>query len=254
MPPCTSLNGCFRKVNQQGQALPLPAVNVGWSQEIALDLDMVSAACPKCKILLIETNSNTMGDLAAGVDRAAAMGASAIGNSYYTKEWRKETAQDVHYDHPGVAVTVSSGDRADPFYPAASPYVTSVGGTSLHGSAPNWTETGWTYSGQGCSRYEPRPSYQKRIGDSCKTRSTVDVAAVADPQTGVAVFATLSGGWVVAGGTSVGAPLIAAAYALGGGGHGPAFSYAHRHFFYDISPVGYDLATGIGSPNGIGGL
>src|SRR6267142_5666923 len=82
LPPCTTANGCFKKVNQSGATSPLPTPDVGWAQEISLDLDMVSAACPQCKILLVEANSTSITDLGAAVNTAAAMGAVAISNSY----------------------------------------------------------------------------------------------------------------------------------------------------------------------------
>jgi subtilase family serine protease len=249
LPACTSSNGCFRKVNQSGQAMSYPTADLGWSTEIALDMDMVSAVCPKCKILLVEANSNSLDDLGAAVDTAVSMGAKEISNSYYAPEWSGETAEDVHYNHPGVAITVSAGDQVSPFYPAASPYVTSVGGTTIS----NGTESAWSYGARGCSAYEARPKWQN--GDTgCKNRSIVDVAAIADPQTGVSMYDSTAGGWLVAGGTSVGAPIVAAAYALSGNPQGPAFSYDRASAFNDILPSGYDLATGLGSPNGVGGL
>ncbi|HET9393902.1 MAG TPA: hypothetical protein VFO29_10360 [Candidatus Rubrimentiphilum sp.] len=252
LPPCTTDNGCFRKVNQQGQSGSYPAADVAWGEEISLDLDTVSAVCPNCSIVLVEANSALIDDLGAGVDSAARLGAKAISNSYYAYEWSGETQEDVHYNHPGSAITVSAGDQAAPFYPAASQYVTSVGGTTLSGSAGSWSESAWTYGGQGCSAYVARPSWQPKT--ACKTRATVDVAAVADPQTGVSMYDSLAGGWLVAGGTSIGAPLIAAAYALSGNPAGPAYSYAHRSAFHDIPPAGYDLPTGLGSPNGTTGF
>jgi subtilase family serine protease len=255
LPPCTTANGCFKKVNQQGLSGAYPHSNRAWSQEIALDVEMVSAVCPHCSILLVEANSASIDDLGAGVDEAVALGARVVSNSYYTTEWDGEASEDAHYNHPGVAITASSGDRAAPFYPAASPYVTAVGGTSLVGKPGAWSETAWPYAGSGCSAYEPLPSFQ--AGIPCTTRSAVDMAVVADPQTGVAIFATQAGGWVVAGGTSVGAPVIAAAYALSGNPTGPAYSYANRGGFHAIPPAapgGYDTATGLGSPYGITGL
>jgi subtilase family serine protease len=252
MTACSTQNGCFQKVNEVGAAGSYPAVDNGWSEEIALDLDMVSAACPNCKILLVEANSASIDDLGKAVDTAVAMGANAVSNSYYAPEWSGETSEDVHYTHPGVAMTASSGDQGYPSYPAASAHVTSVGGTTLNGSAGAWNETPWPYGGSGCSAYVAKPAWQKVA--SCSTRSAVDVAAVADPQTGVAMFDTQGGGWLVAGGTSVGAPLVASAYALAHSTAGPAFSYQHRAAFHDIAPAGYDLATGLGSPNGVSGL
>jgi subtilase family serine protease len=253
LPACTSSNGCFEKFNQEGVAGSYPSADANWDAEISLDLDMVSAACPNCKIALVEANSNSLDDLGAGVDTAAGHGATAISNSYYAAEYSGETAEDGHYNHPGIAITASAGDAPQPFYPAASPYVTSVGGTSLTGSIGSWSESAWTYTGQGCSLYESKPDWQGN--NNCKgKRSAVDVAAVADPQTGVSIYDSTAGGWLVAGGTSIGAPLLAAAYALSGNPQGPAYSYARKTAFNDIAPAGYDAATGLGSPSGVGGL
>ena len=253
LPACTSANGCFRKVNQRGQSGSYPAADTGWAAETALDLDMISAACPNCSILLVEADSALIDDLGAGVDTAAAFRAAAVSNSYYAIEWKNERVEDVHYHHDGVAITASSGDRGYASYPAASQYVTAVGGTSLTGGSGGWTETAWKYTGHGCSYYIWRPAWQR--GTSCRGRSAVDVAAVADPQTGVATFSSGAGGWLVAGGTSVGAPLVAAAYALSGRPTGPAFSYSHIGGFHAIGGVsGYQSVTGLGSPNGVGAL
>jgi subtilase family serine protease len=251
LPPCTTANGCFKKVDQRG-GTTYPVVNAAWSDETALDVDMVSAICPNCKILLVEADSASLADLGAAVDQAVALGSRIVSNSYYAYEWPGETAEDVHYRHPGVAITVSSGDAAEPFYPAASPLVTSVGGTTLQGSDGAWTQSAWPHGGRGCSAYEARPRYQAHTG--CSTRATVDVAIDADPQTGVATYATSAGGWIVAGGTSVGAPVVAAAYALAANPQGPAYSYAHRSAFVALSPGPYDAATGLGVPRGTAGF
>ena len=247
LPPCTAANGCFIKRNERGASGPLPAPNPGWAQEIALDLEMVSAVCPNCSLLLIEADTASIDDLGTGVDTAASLGARAISNSYYSSEWSGESAEDAHYTHPGTAITASSGDSGTPSYPAVSAHVTAVGGTSL----ANGSETAWAYGGHGCSAYVDRPAWQPH--DPCASRSAVDVAAVGDPQTGVAMFSATSGGWVVAGGTSVGAPIIAAAYALGTPA-GPAFAYAHPAAFRPLAAGGYDAATGLGSPRGVAGL
>ena len=252
LPDCTSANGCFRKVNQRGSSSTYPAPNTGWAAEIALDLDMVSAACPQCSIILVEADSALLDDLGASVDTAVGMGARAVSNSYYAVEWSNQSVEDAHYRHDGVAITASSGDRGYPSYPAAAATVTSVGGTSLSRAATGWSETAWKYAGHGCSKYVRRPWFQQRL--RCSTRSTVDVAAVADPQTGVATFSTSGGGWYVAGGTSVGAPLVAAGYALSGRPVGPGFSYQRWQSFHAVDGSGYHALTGIGSPNGIAGL
>jgi subtilase family serine protease len=248
---CTAANGCLRVVNEEGAPSSYPQTNAAWDQEIALDLDMVSAVCPSCSILLVEANSPSIADLATGVDTAVAMGAKEVSNSYYTPEWSGESAYDKHYHHPGVAITVSSGDQPSAYYPATSRYVTAVGGTSFSGTSGD--EIGWKYSGSGCSAYEPLPEYQSHVAP-CHTRGVVDVSVVADPQTGVAMYSTLAGGWVVAGGTSVGAPIVAAAYALSGNPQGPGYSYAHPGGFHHLSSRAYALATGLGSPDGLSGL
>ena len=252
LPECSSSNGCFRKVNQRGLTSTYPAPNTGWSAEIALDLDMVSAACPRCSIVLVEADSALLDDLGAAVDTAVRLGARAVSNSYYAVEWANQSVEDAHYRHDGVAITASSGDRGYPSYPASAASVTSVGGTSLSRSGSGWNETAWKYAGHGCSKYVGRPWFQQNFR-RCSTRSAVDVATVADPQTGVATFSTPGGGWYVAGGTSVGAPLIAAAYALGRPA-APGFSYQRWRSFRAVDGAGYHPITGIGSPNGVAGL
>jgi len=107
--PCTTANGCFRKVNQNG-GTTYPNPSAGWAQEISLDLDMVSAVCPKCHILLVEASSASLKSLATAVNQAARLGAKAISNSYGADEYSSVTGYDSSYNHPGVAVTVSSGD------------------------------------------------------------------------------------------------------------------------------------------------
>jgi hypothetical protein len=218
-------SGCVTKVNQSG-GTSLPSTNKGWSSEIALDTQMVSAACPVCKILLVEANSNTNSNLAAAAKYAASRsGVVAVSNSYGSSESGSETGYDSSYKPPaGVVMTASSGDEGYVTeYPAASQYVVAVGGTSLQkaaGTARGWTESVWWTSdkeatGSGCSTYEAKPSWQKDSG--CSRRTEDDVAAVADPATGVAVLDSYgSGGWIVLGGTSVASPLIATLYAMSG--------------------------------------
>lgn len=274
LPPCGA--GCFTKVNQNGGSTP-PAANAGWGQEISLDLDMVSAACPNCKILLVEASSSSVINLGTAVNTAVAMGAVAVSNSYGGPESSSETNWDASYfHHPGVAITASSGDNGyGVHYPAASQYVTAVGGTSLTGTSTprGYAEGAWSGAGSGCSAYEQKPSWQHDNG--CARRTVADVAAVADPSTGVAVFDSTpsngQSGWMVFGGTSVAAPLVAAAYALAGPqvvGSSPAFfPYANPTGLYDISSgsngscggtylctsiAGYDGPTGLGTPHGAG--
>jgi subtilase family serine protease len=285
LPPCTTANGCFTKVNQSGQQGAYPSSNAGWAQEIALDLDMVSALCPQCHLLLVEATSASIPDLGTAVNTAARLGATAISNSYggsesscqvrsCTSRHTTSPAYDTYYNHPGIAITASSGDGGYGVdYPAASPYVTAVGGTSLYQATNtgtrNATETAWSGAGSGCSAYEPKPSWQADRG--CGTRTVADVAAVADPNTGVWVYDTYrAGGWAVFGGTSVASPLTAAVYALAGNagviGSG-SFPYGHSSALNDITAgstgscggsylctagPGYDGPTGLGTPNGTG--
>ena len=275
---CTFGNGAtIRKVDQRG-GTSYPAPDVGWAQEISLDLDMASAICPSCNILLVEADSNSLNDLAAAVNRAAAMGANEISNSYGTSgEFSGQTSLDASYNHPGVAVTVSSGD--DGYgrfgYPASSPKVIAVGGTSLTRSSTTrgWSESAWSGAGSGCSRYEPKQSWQTDTG--CSKRTVADVAAVANPSTGVAVYHSYgsSGGanWLVFGGTSASAPLIGAMFALRNGTiNGASSIYSHISSLTDVtsgsngstcpvnyychSVTGYDGPTGLGTPKGLGAM
>jgi subtilase family serine protease len=271
LPPCTTANGCFRKVDQRG-GTKFPKQNCGWAQETALDLDMVSATCPNCKILLLQADSASMTNLGAAVDTAVKLGATVVSNSYGGPESSGELGSDTHYNHPGVAITVSSGDNGYGVqYPAASQYVTAVGGTSLAKTANGFTETAWNGAGSGCSSYEPKPSWQTDTG--CAKRTVADVSAVADPNTGVAVYDSFrcsgSAGWMVFGGTSVAAPLIAGVYALAGNAASTSYpsslAYSSVTSLTDVTAgsngscggsylctagTGYDGPTGLGSPIG----
>jgi subtilase family serine protease len=265
---CTTSNGCFRKVDQNGGGV-YPRRDSGWAQEISLDVDMASATCPNCKILLVEAATNRFSDLATAVDTAARLGASAISNSYGGGEYSSEVTDQSHYNHPGVAVTVSSGDGGYGVeFPAASQYVTAVGGTHLvrDGSARGWAESAWSGAGSGCSAYVAKPSWQTDAG--CARRTVADAAAVADPNTGVAVYDTFrAGGWLVFGGTSVAAPIVGGAYAVAG--NAASLTYASALYgpssLFDVTTgsngscggsylctagAGYDGPTGNGTPNG----
>ena len=187
---------------------------------------MASAICPNCHILLVEANSSSFTNLAAAVDTCGATsGVVAISNSYGGSEFRQETqpAYDGHYNHPGKAITASSGDDGYGVqFPAASQYVTAVGGTSLSraSNTRGWTESAWSGAGSGCSRYIAKPAWQHDTG--CARRTVADVSAVANPSTGVAVYDSTpfggASGWMVFGGTSVSAPIVASVYALAGNG------------------------------------
>jgi len=208
LPACTTANGCFRKVNQSGATSPLPASDAGWAGEISLDVDMVSAICPSCHILLVEANSASDANLYAAEDYAASQ-AKFVSNSWGGSEYSGQTTDDAHFNHPGVAITVSSGDSgAGSEYPATSRFVTAVGGTSLSpaSNSRGWTESAWNGAGSGCSSFDAKPSWQT-VTTNCSRRAEADVSAVADPNTGVAVYQTFgASGWAVYGGTSVAAP------------------------------------------------
>jgi subtilase family serine protease len=274
LPPCTSANGCFTKLNEFGQPTPLPANNHAWMQEQAIDLDMTSAICPGCKLILIEAKSASLANLSTAVQTAGQLGVHAISNSYGAGEHSATPTVAARYNIPGVAVTASNGDNGYGVqFPAASPFVTAVGGTSLlHASNPRgWSETVWGRTGAGCSTVFAKPAWQ--TDPVCTRRTVGDVSAVANPNTGVAVFAPgPSGvsGWFVFGGTSVACPIIAAAYAINGGAVNYAAGiYANPHDLNDITSgrdgtcvksraylctaeVGYDGPTGLGTPIGTG--
>jgi subtilase family serine protease len=212
---------CFQKINQRGSTASFPQTNAGWSLEIALDVEVAHATCQNCSILLVEADSNSYSNLMTAVDRAYTSGANVISNSYGSNEFSGETSYDSHFNHPGVAITVSSGDNGyGAEYPAASPYVTAVGGTSLffNSNGSYQGESAWNGAGSGCSAYEGKPAWQTDSG--CSRRSVADVSAVADPNTGAAVYDTVRyygrSGWFKVGGTSLAAPLIAGIYALSG--------------------------------------
>src|SRR6266700_1298940 len=141
---------------------------------------MASAICPSCKVVLLVANSNSSKDVAASVDGAVAVCARVISTSYGGGEFRSEASFEGHYNHPGIAITVSSGDGGYGVeFPAASQYVTAVGGTSLRrdGSARGFSETVWNGAGSGCSSYSTKTSWQS--GDAlCSRRTVADVSAV----------------------------------------------------------------------------
>jgi subtilase family serine protease len=273
--PCTTANGCFEKLNQSGEKSPLPVGDQSWGFEISLDTQMVSAICPKCKIRLIEANSSGFGDLMTGIDTAIRLGPHVISTSWGSGEFAGETSYDVHFNHPGFMITNSSGDgayAAGTQYPAASPYVTAVGGTTLVPAANTrgWSETVWSNlpgqgSGSGCSLYEPKPAWQHDTG--CAKRTIADVAAVADSVAGYDSY-TSQPGFYSFYGTSVSSPIVAGVYALAENGVPLTWGkpYAHPSGLYDItkgntgtcSPTylcsavaGYDGPTGNGTPHGI---
>jgi subtilase family serine protease len=282
----------LEQLNQNGASSPLPAGDYGWAEEESLDLDAVSAACPTCHILLVEANSANTSDLAAAENTAAkTAGVAAISNSYGGSESSSEKSTDSAYNHPGLAITVSSGDSGYGVqYPAASQYVTAAGGTTLStaSNSRGWNETAWSGAGSGCSAYEAKPTWQTDTG--CARRTVADVSADADPNSGLGVYDTYNScgssslcdylieigavqgldGWAQVGGTSLSSPLIASVYALAGNTSSVTYGsypYSHTGSLFDAtsgsngtcSPsylctaqTGYDGPTGLGAPNGTG--
>jgi hypothetical protein len=299
LPACTSANGCFRKVNESGAASPLPRKQGEWAGEISIDVQMARAVCQSCKILLVEASSEEFSDLGAAVNAAAKAGATEISNSYGGTEQHGYTSLAASYfEHPGVVLTASSGDcgyfnKACPGestganFPADSPDVVAVGGTSLQESAGAWSSTVWSEGGSGCSKVFSAAPWQSAAAGFAATgcgtgRSVADVAAIGDPETGVDVYdSTPEGngnptGWGVWGGTSVAAPIVAAEFGLAGGAHEVEYPAQTLYPYlgdasalYDVvsgsngtcagttackAAGGYDGPTGVGSPLGLQAL
>jgi hypothetical protein len=267
LPACTSANGCFRKVNESGNASPLPRKQGEWAGEISIDVQIARAVCQSCKILLVEAGSEEFSDLGAAVNAAAKAGASEISNSYGGAEEHGYTSLATSYfDHPGVVLAASSGDcgyfnKACPGeptganFPADSAGVVAVGGTSLQESAGAWSSTVWNEGGSGCSKVFSAAPWQSAAAGfaaaGCGSgRSVADVAAIGDPETGVDVYdSTPEGngnptGWGVWGGTSVAAPIVAGEFGLAGGAHGVEYPAETLYPYLGDASVLYDVVSG----------
>jgi hypothetical protein len=281
IPACTTADGCFSKVNQTGGTSYPPAV-AGWSAATAQSLDMISAVCPNCHIVLVEATTTAITDLGQAENEAVGVGARFVTNTWFTPEATFGTSEpgydSSYFNHPGVAITAPDGNNGGygTYYPAASPDVIAVGGTTLTASSTvprGWTETAWSGSGAGCSPYEAKPSWQADTG--CSTRVLNDVSAVADPSpTGspIAFYdtGTGTGGWQTGGGNGAAASIVAAAYALAGSppaGSSPAsYLYAHTGNLINDITTGSDgtcspapayfcaAGTGYDGPTGVGTL
>jgi subtilase family serine protease len=271
LPACTSATGCFIKLNQNG-GTSYPGANTGWAQEQALDLDMVSAMCPNCRIMLVEATNSSIANLAAAVDLAVARGAGVVSNSYGSSEAGTAPYSSA-YDHPGIAITASAGDNGyGAQFPASAPGSIGVGGTQLvrAATARGWSEVAWSGTGSGCSAMYAKPKWQ--TDRLCTTRMETDIAALADPATGVAVYgptgAGTASGWLIFGGTSVAAPLIGGIYGATGARPTAATKlWASRAAglndvtsgsngqcggtYFCTSAPGFDGPTGNGTPKGV---
>lgn len=286
--PCTKANGCFHQVNQVGEEANYPPDESGWDGEQSLDIEMVSAACPACRILLVDANDARFKDLEEGVDTAARLGAVTISNSYGSPEELCEEEEGCEerlaaYDHPGVMITVAAGDYGyddaergaeAPSFPASLGSVVAVGGTNLRKKKKDprgWEDTVWSRSGSGCSLEQPKPAWQHDTG--CATRMDNDIAAVGSCETPVSVYDGFRNGWELVCGTSVSSPLLAgieahaSAYARSLPGadafyQDPAATFdategsngsctpPEEHAYYCNAEGGYDGPTGNGTPDG----
>jgi subtilase family serine protease len=276
LPPCTTANGCFDQVHAQSGSY---RVDQGWALETALDIEWAHALAPNAHIMLVEAKTNSFANLLGAVDYAVQHGASIVSMSWGGSEFSSETGYDSHFQASGVVFTASSGDTGGAVtYPSSSPYVVSVGGTTLNfGKGGTFSsETAWSGSGGGPSAVEPRPSYQSAIsGIVGAHRGTPDVSFDGDPNSGVSMYDSTGyhgqSGWFVVGGTSVGAPCWAAVITLAGGS---SSSTAENTTIYGQLPSGYgttfrditsgaagsftagtgwDFVTGVGSPLGLNG-
>jgi subtilase family serine protease len=268
LPACTTNNGCFTKVNQTG-GTRYPRSNAGWALEISLDVQWAHAIAPGAKILLVEASTASLSNLMVAEDYASAH-AQFVSNSWGGNEFSRETNNDSHFVQPGVSFFVATGDNGlGAQYPAASPNVISVGGTTLHfaGSGKLSSETGWSGSGGGCSAYEAASTAQAAFPQYAHVncggnRATPDVALDADPASGVSVYDTTPyagrAGWFTVGGTSASTPMWAARSADAGVAVNATYVYGSSITYRDITSgnngaaclVGYDLVTGRGSWTG----
>jgi len=245
----TDPNSWLTKVYASGTQ---PAGDTGWGTEISLDVEWMHAIAPQAKIILVEANSNSFSDLLAADDKAVNLGATVISNSWGSSEFRGETSYDSHFTSDGftskgVTFVFSAGDSGNQSYPATSPYVLSVGGTTLsHDASYNWkSETGWSSGGGGVSRYEPKPSYQSKLL-SYNRRATPDIAYDADPNTGFAVYDSYGGyNWnYIFGGTSAGAPQWSAIIALANQGRQAKSKLALDGYTQTLPAIYYAMTTG----------
>jgi Subtilase family len=286
LPACGQPSGCLRIVNQQGKANPLPqsGLGSGWDLEATLDVSMISAACPHCKILVVEASDTTDVDLAKTDDTAARLGATVISNSYGQRENGLAMVFRGDYHHPGHTVVASSGDFGYDAanFPANLSSVTAVGGTTLARAHTRrgFTERVWNdpnifgASSSGCSAYVAKPSWQHDA--HCPGRTVADISAVA---ANVPIYNKAWGGWITVAGTSVAAPFVSGIYGLAGNAASltPRHLYEHENNFFDVTlgnnslvsgsaksacgadylcqaRKGYDAPTGLGTPDGIGGF
>jgi subtilase family serine protease len=274
LPACTKANGCLTVVYAAGAK---PPSNVSWSDETSLDVEWAHAIAPNAKILLVEAANGSLGSLLQAVPVAANLGAKVVSMSWgSSSEFSTETTVDqAVFIHASITYVAASGDSGNNLfgYPAASPKVVAAGGTTLKldTNGDVVSETAWSGSGGGVSKYFAEPSYQN-ASQSTGFRGVPDVAYDSNPNTGVPVYDSEDGKWFVVGGTSAASPQWAALTAIAnsiraGHGKGPIGSkflnviYSDVSAFSDITSgtngtcgavctarAGYDFVTGLGSP------
>jgi len=272
--PACATGSCLKIIDQNG-GTSLPRLDVSWAGEQALDVDAVSAICPDCKILVVQAKSASVTDLGTAVNTAAKQaGVVAISNSYGAGDLA-DSSYGANYNHPGIAVTASTGDNGyqGGSFPASSSYVTAVGGTTLTASTNTrgWSESAWSGAGSGCSTVNAALAAASSWDTGCTKRAIADVSAAADPNNGgMAVYyptSRTSSTWAQVGGTSESSPIIASVYALAGKGYSNSTPYTNTGALFDVtsgsngscpttqwctSRTGWDGPTGLGTPNGTG--
>ncbi|HET9721842.1 MAG TPA: hypothetical protein VFP32_02320 [Candidatus Saccharimonadales bacterium] len=281
LPACSTSNGCLKVVNQSGAASPLPA-DAGWSDEIALDVEVAHMICQTCKIILVEADDANLTSMAAADATAASFNPTSISNS-----WGSDTddpSLDGDFNYPGIAVVAATGDNgtvsSGASWPSDNPNVVAVSGTTLQLFGDNtWAgETVWSGSGGGCSDYYSAPSWQSSLSNWAQNgcgsfRAFGDVSAAADPNTGAAI--NVNSTWYQVGGTSLATPIIASIFALTGGvpSGTVASTVPYTRFsgtnFHDVTTgsdcvgantthcnaaIGFDTPSGLGTPNGLNGF
>jgi subtilase family serine protease len=250
-----------------------PAYDSGWEMEISLDIQWAHAMAPKAKIILVEANSANLSDMFAAVSLAGSLVTAGFGgqvsNSWGTSEYFGEASNDSTFTASNVVYFAASGDNPGTSYPAVSPNVVAVGGTSISRNRMTGnfvSQSAWSSGGGGPSRYERRPSYQSSISRTVgNARGIPDVSAVADPNSGVWIYDSAAGGWIVVGGTSVATPVVAGITNLRGGVFSLSsnaeltYIYGNQSHYTDITTgscrthratTHWDFCTGVGVPKG----
>jgi hypothetical protein len=267
---CTASNHCLTTVNQTGgmSTAPAPHGTTGWALETSLDAEWAHALAPNADILLVEATSDSDTDLFAAV-RYAATKAQYVTMAWGGTEFAGESAFNAAFANSSVSYFAAVGDTASELsYPATSPDVVAVGGTTLtvRRATGAWkSETAWTTAGGGCSRYETAapaqanyPSYDQQGANCAGKRAVPDLSLDANPTSGVAVYDTVGyPGWFVAGGTSAATDMVAAHAAETGEHMSATFVYGRTIDVYNVTvgsnghpcESGYNLCTGLGSWN-----